>query len=202
MKKIIYIYLLETMASWEISYILQGISMQKEINKKEDYQVITFSKNNNPINTLDGLTITPHSTIKEIDKNNAVALLIPGAKSFDNHQDVFQLATEFLQDGVLVGGICGATLEFAKLGLLDNYEHTSNALEYLNYFAPNYKGQDLYRNSPSCLNNNLATASSAGGLLWARDIFQYLGVYSAEKLELWHKYFALGNPQDYLALIS
>ncbi|MBS7426644.1 DJ-1/PfpI family protein [Virgibacillus pantothenticus] len=80
---------------------------------------------------------------------------------------------------MLIGAICGATLALADLKVLDSFKHTSNSLEYLTLFSKIYNGKGLYVNTLAFTDSNLITASSAGGLDWAREIIQYLNVFSS-----------------------
>ena len=196
MKKIIYLYILETMAEWEVGNILQGISMESMLkNQNVEFEVKTVSIKKNPIKTIGGLRITPDCTIAEIDENNIVALLLPGATTWNSDENNFilQKALEYIENGILVGAICGATLALANLRILERFKHTSNSLEYLNMFSNEYNGRDLYVESVSVIDRNLVTASSAGGLLWAKNIMEYLNVYENDILDSWYNYYLTGK---------
>lgn len=76
MKKIIYLYILESMAEWEVGYILQAISMESMLKKQNrEFVIKTISTSKNPIQTIGGLSIIPDCLIDKIDENNMVALL-------------------------------------------------------------------------------------------------------------------------------
>lgn len=205
MKKIIYIYILNTMAEWEIGNILQAFSMEAMLkNGNKDFEIRTVSIDRNPVKTMCGLTIVPDCILEEIDDNNIAALILPGAERWDDekHKVILQKSLVYLENGVLVAAICGATLELANLNVLNSYKHSSNALEYLTFFSKNYKGQELYVESPACIDKNLVTASSAGALLFAKYIIKYLNVFSDEKIEAWYNYYLTGEPKYFMELIS
>ncbi|MGF1625790.1 MAG: DJ-1/PfpI family protein [Alphaproteobacteria bacterium] len=61
--------------------------------------------------------------------------------------------------GKVIGAICGATLAFARAGLLNDLRHTSNSLDYLQQNAGNYRGGGFYANT--------AGAVSDGGVITA-----------------------------------
>lgn len=203
MKKIIYIYALDTLADWEIVYVLQAISMQNML-KEVKYQVKFVGETKESIQTLGGFTITPECTIKEINENEIAALLLPGANTWNDgaQKPILELAVSYIEKGILVGAICGATLSLADLGILNNHLHTSNSLEFLCAFAKNYTGNALYRDELSVIDGNLITASSAGGLLWAKHIVEYLNIYSDETIEAWYQYYLTGNPKYYMELLA
>ena len=104
--------------------------------------------------------------------------------------------------GTTVCAICGATAALAGAGLLDNRPHTSNGPGFLEMFAPGYQGQDFYVDQPSVADDNLITAGSTGGLLWAKQIIERLGVFQADTLDAWYAYFNTGKPEHFYALMS
>lgn len=203
MKNIIYIYILDTLADWEIGYILQAVSLQNML-KEPKYTVKTVARTKQPIKTLGGLTITPDCTLEEIEQNKIAALLLSGANTWtDNEQKpVLNIVVSYIQNGILVGAICGATLALAELGILNNHFHTSNSLEYLTYFSKNYSGKAFFRDELSVADGNIITASSAGGLLWAKQIIEYLDVYPSDTSEAWYQYYMTGNAKYYAELLS
>ncbi|AUN16835.1 glutamine amidotransferase [Clostridium botulinum] len=205
MKKIIYLYILESMAEWEVGYILQAISMESMLKKQNrEFVTKTVSASKNPIQTIGGLTITPDCLLDEMDEDNMVALLLPGAESWSSEENnqILEKALSYIDRGILVGAICGATLALADLKVLDKFKHTSNSLDYLTLFSKQYSGKELYVNFPAVVDCNLITASSAGGLLWAKRIIQYLNVFSCDIIESWYNYYSTGDPKHFAELIS
>ncbi|WP_434302247.1 DJ-1/PfpI family protein [Clostridium botulinum] len=205
MKKIIYLYILESMAEWEVGYILQAISMESMLKKQNrEFVIKTVSTSKNPIKTIGGLTITSDCLLDEMDEDNMVALLLPGAESWNSEENnqILEKALSYIDRGILVGAICGATLALADLKVLDKFKHTSNSLDYLTLFSKQYSGKELYVNSPAVVDCNLITASSAGGLLWAKHIIQYLNVFSCDIIESWYNYYSTGDPKHFTELIS
>ncbi|NFL54482.1 glutamine amidotransferase [Clostridium botulinum] len=205
MKKIIYLYILEFMAEWEIGYILQAISMESMFKKQnKEFVIKTVSTGKNPIQTIGGLTITSDCLLDEMDENNMIALLLPGAESWNSEENnqILEKALSYIDKGILVGAICGATLALADLKVLDKFKHTSNSLDYLTLFSKQYSGKELYVNSPAVVDCNLITASSAGGLLWAKHIIQYLNVFPCDIIESWYNYYSTGDPKYFTELIS
>lgn len=205
MKKVIYIYILDTMADWEIGYILQSISMEKLLNKDTTkFCIKTVGFNKKAIKTLGGLTIIPDCSLDEINEDKMVAILLPGADIWNDHNQklILEKIHSYIDKGILVAAICGATIALSDLGILNNCLHTSNSLEYLCSFSKNYTGQDFYKNELSVDDKNIITASSAGGLLWAKQILEHLKVYSNTTIEAWYKYYLTGDSKYYFELIS
>lgn len=101
-----------------------------------------------------------------------------------------------------MGAICGATLALAELGILNNHSHTSNSLEYLCGLSKNYIGSSYYKNELAVTDGNIITASSAGGLLWAKHIIEYLNIYSSKTTEAWYQFYLTGDANYYIELLS
>lgn len=205
MKKIIYLYVLDSMAEWEIGNILQAISMEAALKEnKREFIIKTVGVSKSPVQTIGGLTIIPDCSLSEIDEDRLVALLLPGADTWNNevNNEVLQKSIELIEKDVLVGAICGATLALAELKVLDKFKHTSNSIEYLKIFSKQYRGEKLYINTTATRDRNLITASSAGSLLWAKLILEYLNVYPNEKIESWYNYFKIGDPKYFVELFS
>lgn len=153
---------------------------------------------------MGGLTIIPDCAISEVDFSNIAALLLPGSSAWgsEDNQEILKKAQECLCNDILVGAICGATLALADYGILDRFKHTSNSLEYLNFFSKNYAGQDLYVCSNSVSDRNLVTANSAGSLEWTKDILKNLNVYSDKKIDAFYNYYSTGDAKYYDELLQ
>lgn len=50
--------------------------------------------------------------------------------------------------------------------------------------------------------NNIITASAAGGLQWAKFILEYLDIYSKEVVENWYNYHVTGDASYYWKLLN
>ena len=150
------------------------------------------------------LTIVPDCTISEIAVSEKSVLLLPGANTWDDprHSIIIKKASELLSAGALVCAICGATVALANAGLLDQRPHTSNGAGYLEMVSPSYKGQKFFVDAPSVADRNLITASSTGGLLWAKQIIERLDVFQRNTLEAWYAYFSTGEAQHFFTLMQ
>lgn len=201
--KLIYIYLLDTMADWETGYILQGLSMQAMAGEVK-YQVRTVGVTKAPIKTLGGMTMIPDCSIDEINQDSIGALLLPGADTWkeQEHKPVLDLVLFCIDHKIPVGAICGATLALADLGVLNSRKHTSNSIEFLLGLSKEYTGKSYYVNQMSVRDENLITASSAGSLLWAKEILECLSIYSNEVIDAWYRYFSTGKPECFMELLN
>lgn len=69
-------------------------------------------------------------------------------------------------------------------------------------FSPDYKGQKFFVDAPSVADQNLITASSAGGLLWAKQIMEQLDVFRQDTLKAWYAYFSTGEIRHFFSLMQ
>lgn len=201
----IYVYILDTLADWELGYVTSELNSGRFF-KKDAPQISlkTVSDSKESIHTMGGMTVLPDCLIKDIVVAETSVLLLPGANTWNDpkHGAIIQKASELLSAGAMVGAICGATAALAGFGLLDNRPHTSNGPGFLEMVAPGYKGQSFYIDQPSVANNNLITAGSTGALLWTKQIIEQLGVLGSDTLESWYEYFSTGEPKHFFALMQ
>lgn len=201
----VYVYVLNTLADWEIGHIISELNSKRFFKSEaEDVVVKTVSISQDTVKTMGGMTIVPDIVIDDIVVSKTSMLILPGADTWENPENsaILEKAVEFLNIGAAVCAICGATVALARLGLLDNRKHTSNGEGFLDMFVPNYKGKSFYIDSPSVADNNLITAGSTGGLLWAKQIIEYLDVFESDTLKYWYKYFSTGNAEHFFALMQ
>ncbi|MCP4179445.1 MAG: glutamine amidotransferase [bacterium] len=201
----IYVYILETLADWELGYVTSELNSGRFFKKgAQDVSLKTVSYSSEPINTMGGMTIVPNCLIDDIVVSEKSILILPGADTWNDpkHGAIIEKAGEFLSYGAMVCAICGATAALANCGLLDKRPHTSNGPGFLEMVSPGYKGQNSYIDKPSVADNNLITASSTGALLWAKQIIEHLGVFGSNTLESWYNYFSTGEPKHFFALMQ
>ncbi len=201
----IYVYVLDTLADWELGYVTSELNSGRFFKKDaQRVSLKTVSASKEPIRTMGGLTIAPDCLIDDMVVSETSVLILPGATTWNDpkHSAIIKKAEKFLSIGATVCAICGATAALANFGLLDNRPHTSNGLGFLEMVAPGYKGQSFYVDQLSVADHNLITAGSAGALLWAKQIIGHLGVFQSDTLEVWYEYFSTGKPDRFFALMQ
>lgn len=203
--KTVYVYVMDTMADWEIGYCLAELNSKRFFKKNAaEISVKTVSFSKKPVKSMGGLTIVPDLALSDIQVTKDNALILPGSDNWseaDNFQ-ILQIAKQFLEAGGLVAAICGATVALENAGLLDNRKHTSNGAGFLNMSCPEYKGTDNYIDKPAVCDGNLITAAATGALEMARLILEYLDVFGADTLEHWYAYFSTGNANEFFAMMQ
>lgn len=201
----VYVYALDTLADWELGYVTAELSSGRFFKKDApEVSVKTVAISKESIKTMGGLTVVPDCSINDILVSEKSVLLLPGANTWDNpkHGAIIEKASELLSMGGMVCAICGATVALANAGLLDQRPHTSNGAGYLEMVSPSYKGQKFFVDAPSVADRNLITASSTGGLLWAKQIIERLDVFQHNTLEAWYAYFSTGEAQHFFTLMQ
>ena len=201
----VYIYVLDTLADWELGYVTAELNSGRFFKKDApEVSVKTVAISTEPVKTMGGLTIVPDCTIREIAVSEKSVLLLPGANTWDDprHSVMMKKAGELLSAGALVCAICGATMALASAGLLDRRPHTSNGAGYLEMVSPSYKGQNVFVGAASVGVRLRISASSAGGLLWAKQIIERLDVFQHNTLEAWYAYFSTGEAQHFFTLMQ
>lgn len=201
----IYIYVLDTLADWEIGYVTAELNSGRFFKEGAPrVSLKTVSDSKEPIQTMGGMTIVADCFIDDIVVSETNVLLLPGANTWNDqrHGAIIRKADEFLSSGATVCAICGATAALADFGILDQRPHTSNGPGFLEMVSPGYKGQNFYVDEPSVVDDNLITASCTGSLLWTKQIIERLGVFEAKTLEAWYAYSNTGEPGHFFALMQ
>lgn len=205
MTKIAYLYVLDTMADWEPGFLIAELNTGRTFKKNaEKYTVKTVGLTKKSITTMGGVCIVPELSIDEITTNDAGVLILPGGNTWleDVHDPLIEKVKEFLDEGILVAAICGATMGLARAGLLDNRPHTSNDLDFLKSVCPAYTGEKFYRQEDTALGDKLITASGIAPLEFTCEVLKELDVFSPETLEAWYKLYTTHEPQYFYAMME
>lgn len=204
-RKIVYVYLLDGLSDWELGYVLPELKSGQCFKKGvSPYTIKTVSLNKNTVITMGGLNIIPDMTLDEIDYTQAALLLLPGSYDWlkSDHSIILSKVKEFLNKNIPVGAICAATIALAKAGILNNFVHTSNDLDFLKQVCPEYTGEKNYRKEPSVSDRNLITAGGTAPVEFAREILKKLDVINEEVLDAWYKLYKTQDAQYYFKLMQ
>lgn len=200
-----YVYVLDTLADWELGYVMAELnSGQYFKNQGARLPIMIVGATKEPITTKGGMKIIPDTTIDAITPEMTAVLLLPGADTWHDpkHTPIIEKARALLDSNATIGAICGATSALANAGIFDTRPHTSNSLDYLKMTCPQYHGERWYKDEKAVADGNLITASSAGGLLFARHILARLEVFSEDTLAAWYHYFDTGEADYFSALMQ
>ena len=204
-RKVVYLYVFDTMADWEIGYLTAELNSGRYFKKGlEPSKMITVGVKKTPIITMGGLKIIPDIALEELRIENADALILPGGDTWTEsvHDPVLLAAEQCIQEGTLVAAICGATFGLARKGLLDSRCHTSNDLEFLKLICPAYQGEQAYRREVVVTEENLITATGIAPLGFARHVIKALGVFSDKTLDAWYHLYSTQDAKYFYELMN
>ncbi|WP_017537315.1 DJ-1/PfpI family protein [Nocardiopsis halophila] len=182
----------DTLADWETGYLTAHLRNGLAHRSPGGYGVTTVGLGTGPVTTMGGVRITPDLALDGLDPADSLMLVLPGASAWDADPEGLapfaRAARRFLDSGVPVAAICGATGGLAREGLLDERDHTSNAPDYL--AATGYNGAGRYRDEPAVTDRDVITAGALAPIEFAREAFARLGVFEPDVLDAWYRLFA------------
>ncbi|MER7947623.1 DJ-1/PfpI family protein [Streptomyces sp. NPDC096079] len=178
----------DTLADWETGHATAWLA-------RAGYTIRTVGPvAGEPVTTIAGIRIVPDLALSDLDPEDSALLILPGAEKYDEGDELAPFAAKaraFLDAGVPVAAICGATAGLAKEGLLDDRPHTSAASFYL--AATGYKGGEHYADMDALTAGNLITAGPTDPVAFAREIFALLGAYEGKR-DAWYRLFEFSDP--------
>jgi putative intracellular protease/amidase len=184
----------DTYADWETGHTTAHLT-------QNGFTVKTVGLTTHPVTTMGGVRVQPDLALVDLDPADSELLILTGATLWDTGDVLSPFAAKaraFLDAGVPVAAICGATAGLAREGLLDDRAHTSAVSFYL--AATGYKGGDRYVDADAVTDGDLITAGPTEPVAFAREVFARLGVYEGEKLDAWYRLFHDSDPAAYEVL--
>ena len=196
--RIAHLGLYDTLADWEVGHLLAELRSGRFTGVKFD--IVAVAESRDPITTMGGVRMLPDALIDELDPADSDLLILPGADIWDTGggQLFVDAARRFLDAGVPVAAICGATFGLAGAGLLDERNHTSTAAMYL--AATGYRGGDRYIDERAVVDSGLITAGPQSPVQFACAALGYLGLASARTLEAYERLFDRGDASAFPVL--
>ena len=195
-----HIAIYDTLADWEPGHLLAELHTGRFTGTRFD--VVTVAESLDPITTMGGVRMVPDMLIADLDPADSDILILPGAELWDGGggEACAAAAERFLEAGVPVAAICGATAGLARAGLLDERRHTSAAAEYL--AATGYQGGDRYVDERAVVDRDLITAGPQSPVQFARAALSRLGLASERRLEAYEAVFHRGDPAGFPVLMA
>ncbi|WP_432111849.1 DJ-1/PfpI family protein [Streptomyces sp. YPW6] len=190
----------DTFADWETGYTTAHLT-------QHGYTVRTVGLSREPVTTMGGLRVQPDLSLDELRPQDSALLILTGASGWDTGDTLApfaRAARDFLDTGVPVAAICGATAGLAREGLLDDRAHTSAVSFYL--AATGYAGGERYVEADAVTapgadgGGRLITAGPTEPVAFAREVFGLLGIYDPKKLDAWYRLFHDSDASAYEVL--
>ena len=198
----VHVAVYDTLADWEVGHAIAHINNGAWQRRPGTLRVATLAATAEPVTTAGGVRILPEATLADVDASDSAMLILPGADTWlsGGNGEFVDAARSWLDAGVPVAAICGATGGLAAAGMLDDRRHTSNALVFLESLG--YGGSSLYVDEPAVTDGDLITASGIAPVGFAREIFARLDLYDPAILDAWYKLYGLGDPAGYDDLMA
>jgi putative intracellular protease/amidase len=190
----------DTLTDSEVGHLLVELHTGRFTGTAVD--VVAVAEASESIITMGGLRILPDMLLDDLDPMTSDLLILPGAEMWDagGGGAFAAAAARFLDVGVPVAAICGATAGLARAGLLDGRNHTSSAREYL--AATGYAGGGHYIEERVVVDGDLITAGPQSPVQFARATMERLGLASARRLEAYEALFDRGDQAAFPVLME
>jgi putative intracellular protease/amidase len=190
----------DTLADWEIGYLT--VELRTGRFTGQPWKVVTVAESAEPVTTMGGLRIVPDMVLADLEPEDGDLLVLAGSAQWDDGggEAFVKMAQRFLEAGVPVAAICGATAGLARAGILDDRKHTSAVREYLQ--ATGYRGGDNYIDERAVVDGDLITAGPDSPVQFARATLQRLGLASDTKLDAYEGVFHRADPAAYPVLVG
>ncbi|MFE4580381.1 type 1 glutamine amidotransferase family protein [Streptomyces chartreusis] len=192
--KPVHLAVYDTFADWETGHATAHLA-------RAGHDIRTVGPATRPVRSIGGLSVQPDLALDDVRPEDSSLLILPGADLWDAGDDLAPFARkarEFLDAGVPVAAICGATAGLAREGLLDDRAHTSAISFYL--AATGYGGGERYVDADAVTDGALITAGPTEPVAFAREILRLLGVYEGEVLDAWYRLFHDSDAAAYAVL--
>jgi putative intracellular protease/amidase len=196
----VHLFVFDGFADWEAAFAIAGIHQPQFQREPGTWAVQTVALSAGLVRSMGHVAVLPDGDLQALDPRASAMLILPGGLGWDQgqHLEAAAKARDFLEAGVPVAAICGATAGLARLGLLDGRRHTSNALAYLK--GTGYAGSDRYEDVPAFDDGLLITAGGMAPVDFAHAIFRHLRIYDDEALEAWLALYKTGRSEHFARL--
>ena len=190
----------ETLADWEIGHLVVELRTGRFTGVQ--WRVVTVGESAEPVTTMGGMRIVPDVVLADVEPEEGDLLVLAGSAQWDagGGDEFAKLAARFLDHGIPVAAICGATAGLARAGLLDERKHTSAVKEYLQ--ATGYQGSDNYVDARAVVDGDLITAGPDSPVQFARAAMQRLGLADETKLDAYEGVFHRADAAAYPILVG
>ncbi|MBR2565566.1 MAG: DJ-1/PfpI family protein [Paenibacillus sp.] len=129
--------------------------------------IITIGMTSDPVKSYEGLIVTPHHSMDEVDHRDIEVLIVPGGdiRELQQNKQVITLLQMLEGDRKFIGAICSGVDLLNQAGILEGKQHTSN---------------DTTHSDTYVVHNNIITAKANGYVDFALALGQMTGIYADE----------------------
>lgn len=191
-KEVLFV-LIEEYADWEFALLAPGLRRGFGIWEPQ-YDVRTVAADAGPVMSIGGVRCLPDYTFETIPDDYA-ALVLVGSMNWwgEEARRVVPLVEQAQARQIVVGAIYDASAFLGAHGFLNDVDHTSNGLAYLqNRAGSAYSGAARYRSVPSVRDGNLVTANGVGFVDFTCNMLAALNATQAGEIEAMRAAFTSG----------
>jgi putative intracellular protease/amidase len=202
----VHLAVFDTLADWQpgaaVAHLVGHPHRQRTPGR---FGLATVGATRDAIVTTAGVRILPDLVLDELEPAGSAMLILaggdawvplhdmraprdPGAGEPDLLSAFARTARAFVDAGVPVAAIGGATSGLARVGLLDDRAHTSDVAAFLELSG--YRGAARFR--PEALavtDGDVITAGGTAPVEFAREIFARLEVFEPPVLDAWYRLY-------------
>jgi putative intracellular protease/amidase len=201
----VHLAVFDTLADWQpglaVAHLVGHPHRQRVPGR---FALRTVGATRDPVVTTAGLRLLPDLTLDELEPADSAMLILVGGDAWVPLHDMrverepavdepdllsaFALkARAFVDAGVPVAAMGGATAGLARVGLLDDRRHTSDVLAFLE--RSGYRGAEHFRDELAVTDGDVITASGIAPVEFAREIFARLEVFDRQMLDTWYRLY-------------
>lgn len=159
-------------ADWEGAYLSSILNT----NPEWEVKTVGITKETTSIG---GFKTTVDYLIEDLPQDIDLFVLIGGNDWQITNDTLLKQVTSFLDEGLLVGAICGAVDYLAKNGLLTPYQHTGNAQFFWKDFE-RYTTPENFHEVQCVSDHNLVTANGTAAIDFTQAILEKLDFETSE----------------------
>jgi putative intracellular protease/amidase len=199
-KRTAHLALYDGLAEMEVGHLLAELHTGRFTGTS--FELVTVAESREPITSMGGVRMLPDALLADLEPTDTDLLVLSGAEMWDagGGEGFAAAAGRFLDAGVPVAAICGATAGLARAGLLDTRKHTSAGADYL--AATGYAGGELYVDERAVVDGDLITAGPQSPVQFARATLERLGLASERTLEAYEALFHRGDQGAFPVLMQ
>lgn len=196
------LFLPDALADWEIGFLTAHLAGGPGRPLPGSFTIRTVAESKAPRTTMGGLRVAVDATLDEVASERPAVFVLPGSSAWDEgqHGAALERAKALVDDGVVVAAICGATSGLARVGLLDDRDHTSNAREYL--LGTGYAGTERYVEAPAVFDRGVVTAGATDAVAWTATVMRAVDAYTSNVIDAWEQLYLTSRPEHFFALMT
>ncbi|GAA3017538.1 DJ-1/PfpI family protein [Tetragenococcus solitarius] len=203
--KTILLFLLEGYADWEAGYI------SAKLNKPDlGFQIQTMSLEDFNVRSQGNFSVNIDYKVDTFnDIKNLAALIFIGGTGWGNKrlirgydplnydytssQKITNLISACLNKAeILIAGICDGATFLADNGFLDKITHTGNSLSHLKEKAPEYRGENFFKETQAVYDQKIITANASAPLEFTHQLLKQLQMLEDKEADQWYQTYKTG----------